>query len=272
MGTILGILLGGGLIAVGIASGHADASVFWNWQGMAIVFGGTLAATLVSYPLREVARAFKSYFVIFRTGTHNYVAAIHRLVQATRTFHREGLQAVAQQAAGWRDLWIFKDGIQLMLNGYSQEETREILEDQVRWQLAREHKQEELFSRMSRIAPAFGMVGTLIGLINMLITLQTRPQQVGVGLAIALTTTFYGLLLANLLFAPIAAKIRQRADNNALLETLQLETVMMLYEKRNYVFVRDRLAACLNAGSRNKIHRQAKDAGFHHSADIKQAA
>ena len=128
-----------------------------------------------------------------------------------------------------------------------------MLEDQVRWQMNREMKQHQLFGSMSRIAPAFGMIGTLIGLINMLITLQSEPGQVGLGLAIALTTTFYGLALANMVFAPISEKIRERAENNLMMETMELEAVLMIYDKRNYVFARDKLAAYLNANSRKKV-------------------
>ncbi len=269
MATLIGILLGTLLIFIGIRSGVAPPEVFLNSQGVAIVIGGTVAATLISYPLPEVIRGFRSAFIIFRSGTHNFVAAIQRMVEATRAFHREGVEGVARHTASWRDLWIFKDGIQLMLNGYSKEETTEILEDQIRWQMSREYKQHELFGRMAKIAPAFGMVGTLIGLINMLITMQDQPQQVGHGLAIALTTTFYGLILANLLFAPISAKIKERADNNLLLETMQLEAVQMLYDKRNYVFVRDKLAAYLSARMRKKVSGAAQAAAY---TNWKQAA
>jgi len=272
VGTFVGIMLGAALIAVGIASGQAQANVFWNWQGLAIVLGGTIAATLISYPLPEVFRGFRSFFVIFRSGVHDLVDAVNRLVTATRIFHREGVTATAQHAAGWKDLWIFKDGLQLMINGYTRDEAKEILEDQVRWQLSRERKQENLFNRMAKIAPAFGMVGTLIGLINMLITLQSHPQQVGEGLAIALTTTFYGLILANLVFSPIAAKIRERAENNVLLQTMQIETILMLYDKRNYVFVREKLAAYLNAGLRKKVQQTAGVHPATGTSKVKKAA
>ena len=97
------------------------------------------------------------------------------------------------------------------------------------------------------------MIGTLIGLINMLITLQNEPGQVGIGLAIALTTTFYGLALANMVFAPISEKIKERAENNLLMETMELDAVLMIYDKRNYVFARDKLAAYLNPNSRKKV-------------------
>ncbi len=89
----------------------------------------------------------------------------------------------------------------------------------------------------------------------MLMTLQEQPGQVGIGLAIALTTTFYGLILSNMIFAPIAAKIKERAEANLLHETLQVEAVLMMYDKQNYVYVRDKLAALLSPAERFKLSR-----------------
>ncbi|MFQ5602992.1 MAG: motility protein A [bacterium] len=251
--TFLGFLIGIALVSVGIISGAAPHEVFVNWQGLAIVIGGTIASTFVSYPIQEVLRAFKAYFVIFRSGAHNYPAAIDKMVRALRVYQREGVGALLDQIKKLKGLWIFTDGILMLSNGYSVEETRKILEDQIRWQVKREMKQHQLFGAMARISPAFGMIGTLIGLINMLITLQSQPAQVGMGLAIALTTTFYGLVLANIVFLPISEKIKERAENNLLIETMQLDMVLMLYEKRNYVYARDKLSAYLAAASRRKV-------------------
>ena len=258
--TFLGFILGTALVAFGILSGKAPAEMFLNWQGLAIVFGGTVAATFMSYPMREVFRGFVSLFIIFRSGTHNYVHAIKEMVRCIRTYRKDGLDALLAKTESVQKLWIFRDGVQMIANGYTQDEAKLILEDQVRWQMSREMKQNQLFTSMARISPAFGMIGTLIGLINMLITLKSQPGDVGLGLAVALTTTFYGLALSNMIFAPIAEKVKERAENNLLLETMQVEAVMMLYEKRNFVYARDKLAAYLNAGNRKKLteHKRSK--------------
>ncbi len=255
MATLFGILVGGFLVIAGILSGNAEPEVFVNWQGLAIVLGGTIAATFVSFPFPEVLRGFKSYFVIFRSGVHNNVKAIENIVMAVRIFQKEGVQALSEKIKNLQGLWVLKDGLSMLANSYTREEARAILEDHVRWKMVREHKQSELFQTMSRIAPAFGMIGTLIGLINMLMTLQEQPGQVGIGLAIALTTTFYGLILSNMVFAPIAAKIKERAEANLLHETLQVEAVLMMYDKQNYVYVRDKLAALLSPAERFKLSR-----------------
>lgn len=251
--TVLGFLIGSALVAFGIAAGKAPPEIFLNKQGLAIVLGGTIASTVVSYPLKEVLRAFKSYFIIFRSGSYDYVGAVDKMVSALRIYQRQGVTRLLHEVSALKGLWIFKDGVQMLANGYTKEETHEILEDQIRWQMNREMKQHQLFGSMARIAPAFGMIGTLIGLISMLMTLQNEPGKVGLGLAIALTTTFYGLGLANMVFAPISEKIRERAESNLLIETMQLEAVAMVYDKRNYVFARDKLAAYLNASSRKKV-------------------
>ncbi|HEX9653242.1 MAG TPA: MotA/TolQ/ExbB proton channel family protein, partial [bacterium] len=219
--------------------------------------GGTIASTFVSFPISEVLEAFKAYFIIFRSGTHDYVGGVHKMVAAIRTYQRDGLDHLLRELPNLKKLWILQDGVQMIANGYTKEETQVILEDQIRWQMNRESKQNQLFSIMAKLAPAFGMLGTVIGLIDMLITLQSKPGQIGLGLAVALTTTFYGLILANIVFVPIAEKIRERSENNLLIETMQLETILMMYDNRNYVYARDKLAAYLNANSRKKINRMA---------------
>ncbi|KAA3612651.1 MAG: hypothetical protein DWQ05_18550 [Calditrichaeota bacterium] len=250
-------MAGVALIAYGIISGQATPEVFLNWQGVAIVFGGTIAATFISHPSREVFRGFMSYFIIFRSGRVNYIDVIDKMVTAIRIGQRDGVQAMQAQFKNVRGLWIFKDGLQMLVNGYTREEVKTTLEDQVKWQVSRELKQRDLFMSMSQTAPAFGMIGTLIGLINMLLTLQTNPSDVGSGLAIALITTFYGLILANMIFAPIGGKIAEQAETNLLCETLQIEAILLIYDKKNYIFARDKLAAYLNAGSRKKLMKVA---------------
>ncbi len=261
--TLIGFLLGSSLVALGIIRGKAPVEIFINLEGLAIVAGGTIASTFVSYPIKQVLLAFRSYFIIFLSGTHDYIRAVNNMVQAMRVFQREGVDALQREVAPHKDLWILQDGVQMMASGYGKEECQVVLEDQIRWKMSREMKQHHLFGTMAKIAPAFGMIGTLIGLINMLITLQDNPGQVGIGLAIALTTTFYGLLLANLVFSPVSEKIRERADDNLLIETMQLECVAMLYENRNYIYVRDKLSAYLNAGSRVKIAKHGSNGKLH---------
>jgi chemotaxis protein MotA len=261
MFTVFGFIIGVSLVAFGILTGKAPADMFLNWQGLAIVVGGTVASTFVSHPIREVLRAVRSCFIVFSSGSHDYIGAIKEMVHYIRTYSRDGLEKLETEVNARNKLWILKDGVQLMVNGYSKEEAHEILEDQIRWQMSREMKQHQLFGSMAKIAPAFGMIGTLIGLINMLITLQSQPGEVGLGLAIALTTTFYGLALANMLFGPISEKLRERAENNLFVETMQLEAVLMMYEKRNYVYARDKLAAYVSASNRKKVsdYRQMRN-------------
>ena len=256
--TVLGIVLGIFLILIGINHSGTPAQIYLNPSGLAIVLGGTLAATFISFPFPEVLRAFHSYLVVFKSGTHNYVKAIKYMVATIRKYNNQGITSLEYEKSRPKKLWILNDGIQMMINGYDKEETRLVLEDQIRWKMKREQKQTQLFSAMAKFAPAFGMIGTLIGLIHMLITMSDGPDQVGIGLAIALTTTFYGLILANMLFNPIAEKIREQSENNLLLETMQLETVLMMYDNINHVLAQDKLAAYINATNRRKLINQKK--------------
>ncbi len=251
--TILGIISGIILIGIGIKSSGTPAAIFINPTGLAIVLGGTVAATLISFPFQEVLRAFRSYLIIFRSGSHDYVQAIKYLVLNIEKYNNHGLSSFEEFHRPQKKLWIFNDGIQLMINGYNKEEVKQVLEDQIRWKFKREQKQNQLFATMAKFAPAFGMIGTLIGLIKMLVTMSSGPEHVGQGLAIALTTTFYGLLLANMFFNPISEKIREQSENNLLLETMQLETLMMMFDNSNHIYAQDKLASYISAGQRKKL-------------------
>lgn len=253
MATVLGIICGVCLIVLGISRNGTPPDIFYNPSGLAIVLGGTIAATFVSFPLNEVIRAFRSYLVVFKSGTHDYVKATQQMVNVIKNYNINGIRELESETNRPRKLWIFNDGVKMLLNGYNKEETRIVLEDQVRWQMNREQKQYQLFGAMAKFAPAFGMIGTLIGLIQMLITMNEGPEKVGTGLAIALTTTFYGLVLANLFFNPISEKIREQAENNLLLETMEIEGVMILYDNENYVLARDKLSAYISASNRKKV-------------------
>ena len=251
--TIVGIVLGVLLIIIGINSSGTPTNIYFNPSGLAIVLGGTVAATFISFPFQEVLRAFHSYLVIFKSGTHNYIKAIKNLVDTIQQYNIHGMASLEYEKNRSKKLWIFNDGIQMIINGYDREEAKLILEDQIRWKVKREQKQTQLFSSMAKFAPAFGMIGTLIGLIHMLVTMSAGPEHVGTGLAIALTTTFYGLILANMLFNPISEKIREQTENNLLLETMQIEAIMMIYDNSNHIYAQDKLAAYISASNRKKL-------------------
>ena len=254
--TVIGIIAGLSLIFFGIVANGTPPAIYFNPSGLAIVLGGTLAATFVSFPLKEVLRAVRSYLIIFKSGTHNYVKATQEMVETIKRYNMNGITELENISARPGKLWIFNDGLQMLVNGYNKAETRAVLEDQVAWQMNREQKQFQLFGAMAKFAPAFGMIGTLIGLIQMLITMNEGPEKVGTGLAIALTTTFYGLVLANLLFSPISEKIREQAENNLLLETMEIDAVMLMYDNSNYVMARDKLSAYISATNRKKITKR----------------
>lgn len=256
MSTFVGIILGLVLIAVGILSSGTPTQVYVNFSGLAIVLGGTIAATFVSFPFREVLRAFNSYIVVFKSGSYNYIESIMQMVDTIRKYGAGGISSLENDKNIPRKLWIFYDGIQMMINGYDKDETREVLEDQIRWQIKREQKQIQLFAAMAKFSPAFGMIGTLIGLINMLVTMAQGPEKVGSGLAIALTTTFYGLVLANMLFNPISEKIKERSENNLLFETMQLEAILMMYDNRNHIYARDKLGAYISVSNRKRLNKR----------------
>ena len=250
---LFGILLGFLLIIIGIAAEAAPIYIYFNLSGLAIVLGGTIAATLVSFPFKEVTRAFNSYVVVFKSGTHDYIKAIDQMLKVIKKHNIGGITSLEEVQKQPKNLWLLFDGIQMMINGYDKNETKLVLEDQIHWKNKREYKQTQLFSAMGKFSPAFGIVGTLIGLINILSSLENSPKNIGIGLAIALTSALYGLILANIIFKPISEKLQERAENNLLLETMQLETILMIYDNNSFNYALDRLSAYICVTDRKKI-------------------
>jgi chemotaxis protein MotA len=141
---------------------------------------------------------------------------------------------------------FLRSGVQLVIDGTPTDKVLELLEWRIARLKARERAEAQLFRTMATYAPAFGMLGTLIGLINMLHGMGTASMAViGQGMAVALITTFYGLILANLVFKPIAVKLERRTERRVLVMNMVLEGIVMLSERRSPSFVRETLSSFL---------------------------
>lgn len=167
---------------------------------------------------------------------------------------REGLLALEQDVMEINDPFLQK-GIQLVVDGTDPELVRNILETKLTFLEERHQKGRGLFSTMGQLAPSFGLIGTLIGLIQMLSQLDD-PTNLGSGMAVALITTLYGALLANLLFNPLAGKLRIRSLEEVLLKEVMIEGVLSIQAGENPRIVREKLNAFL-ATERERIASEA---------------
>lgn len=245
--SILGILTGVVLLFWAIHIG-GSLGAFWHPPSLMITLGGTMAATLINYPFGQVVRVFGILRNVFRGGGEAAAKMIVLFVRLAEKARREGILSLEDDAEAMEDDFVRK-AIQLVVDGTDPALVRKILETELSFLEDRHRVGQQMFETMGTIAPAFGMTGTLIGLIQMLRNLD-RPESIGPGLAVALVTTFYGVLLANLVFLPVAGKLRVRSDEEVLVKELVIEGVLALQAGDNPRIVEERLKAFLSPTGR----------------------
>lgn len=258
--TLLGIFIGVGTLLWGMMSG-GSLVMFWDPPSLYIVLGGTLAAALISHPMEQVRNLFSLLRVVFVGGSQNTEEVIPVLVHFAEKARREGLLAMEEEAHELGNP-LLRKGIQLVVDGVDPELVRHVLEIEISSTEERHAAGRQLFQTMGQFAPAFGMLGTVIGLIQMLADLST-PETIGQGMAVALITTLYGALLANLVFLPIATKLRVRSEQESLIMQLMVEGILSIQAGENPRIVEEKLQAFLSkseAEARQRRESQAEGA------------
>ena len=165
--TLLGIFLGIGLVAGAIYLETDDWMVFYNLAGILIVVGGTAAASFLSYPFGDVMGVFRSFYVVLRKEPPRVEDYIQQVMDLVIKARKGGRLALEKEVAGINNFFL-ADAIQMLADGYSLREINEILRERVYFKAERERKEADILKTMSKYSPAFGMIGTLIGLIVLL--------------------------------------------------------------------------------------------------------
>ncbi|MGI5850683.1 MAG: motility protein A [Caldicoprobacterales bacterium] len=245
--TLAGIVAGVAFIIVGIILGGTLQS-FYDLPSIMIVFGGTIAATIVSYPFRRLISFTKVVKKLFLTSDEKPQEAIVRIIELANIARKEGLLALEEAAYGTDDPFLQK-GILLIVDGTDPELVRNILETELDFVEERHQEGQGIFETMASLAPAFGMIGTLIGLINMLKNLDD-PSTLGPSMSVALVTTFYGSMLANLFFTPMAIKLKYKSSQEILLKEIMLEGMLSIQAGENPRIIEEKLKAFLPPSDR----------------------
>ncbi len=247
--TILGISIGLLMIVI-VAFAGGGGSTFIHIPSLFVVFGGCLAATCVNFPLGDVIGVMKVVQKAFFGKEPNPEGLIEKMVELAEQARREGILAIERHIDEIDDKFM-KSGIQLAVDGSEPEVMRNIMENEL-YNLQNRHKLgQAIFTAMGMYAPAFGMIGTLIGLIKMLRTLDD-PTQIGAGMAVALITTFYGAVAANLIFLPIAGKLKTRSEKEVLERELVIEGILAIQSGDNPRIIRGKLMTFLAPSARKQ--------------------
>ena len=229
-GTLIGILAGTFLIVVAIIRG-GDAGIFINLNSFLIVIGGTIATGFIAFPSKKITGIIPIIQQAFKPNVYepqDYVDDIMRLA----TKYRSGGMKQLENAESDLDNRFLKSGIAMIVDGYNGKEIHEIMEREMQSMQERHNNGQKILRFMSVQAPVFGMAGTLIGLIQMLMHID-NPDTIGPALATALITTFYGLLLANLVMTPLATKLATRTEMESTLFRAIRVGVMGIHERTN---------------------------------------
>lgn len=243
--SLVGVLLGLGLIVGAIFLG-GDLSHFFNLPGIMIVFGGTLASTLITFQLKDVIAAFKAAIFVFSEKKSDPNDMVETMIELCSLSRRQGLIALSRLE--YEDD-LLRKACNLIADGSKEELIRDTLNIEIDSMKQRHFIIQDIFRKMATYAPSFGMMGTLIGLVQMLRQLN-NPDTIGPAMAVALLTTFYGMLLSTLFFLPIAGKLRDRTLVELVNLEIMFEGAISILEDNNPIFVYEKLSSYIPAKQR----------------------
>jgi chemotaxis protein MotA len=241
--TIIGLIIGPALIIWGMVGGGEPMSMFIDKQSVAIVGGGALTAALLSFPLRDVLRVPRVVKHALFNKARDPHELIREMVHYAEVARRDGILSLENSVRDIKDDFLVT-GIQMAVDGTDPELIESILESELAAIEERHGNGKALFENLGKYAPAFGMIGTLIGLVKMLANMND-PSQIGAGMAIALLTTMYGALLANLFALPIAEKLGKRSAEEMFIKHIILRGVMAIQSGDNPRVVEQKLKTFL---------------------------
>ncbi len=229
-----------GLMLMAILQG-GPLSIFVNVPSIMIVFGGTMGVAFVHYPFADL---FDAANVAKKTILHKESSIndmIVQLMEFANKARKEGILALQSAMDNVEDEFLIK-AMQMAVDGQEPETLRSMLNTEIEYIEQRHDKGSNIFISLAAYAPAMGMVGTLIGLVQMLQTMDD-PSKIGPAMAVALLTTFYGAVLANVIFAPMAGKLKNRSQSEVLNKTLIIEGMQSILSGENPRIMEQKLHA-----------------------------
>jgi chemotaxis protein MotA len=249
--TLLGLILGFGLVGFSMATGPGGLLIFIDVPSVMIVGGGTIAVTLINFPIGELKGLVKVMLRSLFFKIPSPAEEIERVVEYANLARKEGLLALENKLNEVEDRFFHK-GVQLVIDGFPAETVRDIMELEAEWQRQRHSNGKKMLDALGSFAPAFGMIGTLVGLVQMLQNLSD-PSKIGGGMAVALLTTLYGAMAANMVFIPMAGKLEQRAKEEALLRELMIEGIVAIQSGDGPQLIKEKLKSFISPAAREAI-------------------
>lgn len=246
--TGIGLFIGIGLMIFGMQSGNTPLKRFWDISSVAITLGGSISAVLIAYPLDEFKKFGTLIVQSFKEPKLSKIETITRFSELSKKARREGLLSLEDAINELEDDFL-KKGLQMVVDGIEADSIKEILELEIAGMEERHSTSASMFTTWGAFAPGFGMLGTLIGLIQMLQNL-TDASTIAQGMGKALITTFYGSLIANIFASPIAQNLNAKSKKEVMMREMMLEGILAIQSGVNPRIVEDKLKSYLSPKER----------------------
>jgi chemotaxis protein MotA len=258
--TILGIVAGFGFIVYGI--GFANMSNFIDPGSVYITIGGAIACILASFPFRVLAKIPQHFKIAFVGKSYNPAVYIEKIFEMAKIARKSGLLALENKANEEKDEFL-KSSLLMIVDAIEAEKIRSSQESVLYNMTLRHNEGMSIYEKGAAFGPAFGMIGTLVGLINMLKALnldEGGSDTLGAGMSLALITTFYGSVFANLICMPIANKLQVKHEEEMLAKQLILEGILSIQSGENPNYIKEKLTSMLPVKGASKKTKAKTDA------------
>jgi len=249
--TILGYVIGFGTVGYVLIDGNSLGLIF-NTHAMILVFGGTAGSVLLSYPGPIIRQAMRATRVFLFPGTRPEATGIIRmLMRLSEKARRQGLESLEADLPTLRIPFLI-NGMRMLLDGLPADILRSNLIKEIRFSRDRHAQVANVFRSAASYAPIFGLLGTLVGVVQVLTTL-TDPKTIGASMAIAMTATFYGIFAANFLFLPVAGRLNVYAQEETFLQELMIEGILSIQQNEVPAMAMRKLQSFAEAHKRDQL-------------------
>ncbi len=257
LASLIGVIAGAVLCIFGIVVDTMDFSIiggFMNAPSVLITLGGSLASVLTSNTLNEFINGLKCITLAFKTSNANLENAIKQIIDLSNVARKEGLLALEEAAQEIEDPFM-KKGILLIVDGTDPELVKGIMETELDCMDSRHEKVIKVWGQWASMGPAWGMIGTLIGLVNMLNDMSD-PSVIGPAMAVALLTTLYGSLIANWIATPVADKLKVNNEQEIMLKSIMIEGLLSIQAGENPRVIEEKLKSFLAPSVREGMNEE----------------
>ena len=251
---LLGVIAAVGIIAYGVGI-EAFVDLFLDFDSIALVLGGTLAAVLIHFSSTQFIKSIFLFKVLFSMRKYNYQKDIDFICELAKKVKQSGPSSIVDDIGRTKDHYL-KTGLQLVIDEVSADDVEYILRENIDNIFRRHSLGFNFFTQMAKYSPSFGLLGTVIGLIKLLAELDD-PDKVGPGMSIALLTTFYGIFFANLVFTPMAGRLRTYSMEEMFQKEMLCVGIVSLARNDPSFIIKEKMLLYLSDRDRKKMLKKA---------------